>query len=81
MHLDVKICIAIAMRICYNMFEVSGMPDYKDMYLKMFKASEQVINILTAVQRECEEHYISSPEQEFQVIELLSEAKKEDVSL
>lgn len=38
------------------------MPDYKKMYLTLFKASEQAINTLIAAQRECEELYISSPE-------------------
>ena len=37
------------------------MPDYKEMYLKMFRASEQAVNILIAAQRECEELYLSSP--------------------
>ena len=36
------------------------MPDYKEMYLKIFRASERAVNILVAVQQECEEHYISS---------------------
>jgi hypothetical protein len=52
------------------------MPDYKEMYLKMLRASEQAINILIAAQRECEELYISSPQSEFQVIPLPSENKK-----
>ncbi len=52
------------------------MPDYKEMYLKMFRASEQAVNILIAAQQECEEHYISSLEPEFQVISLPSENKK-----
>ncbi len=36
--------------------------DYKEMYKKMFQASELAINILIAAQRECEEMYISAPE-------------------
>ena len=40
------------------------MPDYKEMYLKMFRASEEAINILIAAQRECEELYISQEEKE-----------------
>ena len=42
--------------------EVMGMPDYKEMYLKMVRASEQAINILIKAQRECEELYISGQE-------------------
>ena len=38
------------------------MPDYKEMYLKMVRASEQAINILIKAQQECEEMYISEPE-------------------
>ena len=35
------------------------MPDYKEMYLKMVRASEKAINILVEAQRECEELYLS----------------------
>lgn len=38
------------------------MPDYKEMYLKLFRASEEAVNTLIAAQRECEELYISQPE-------------------
>ena len=34
-------------------------PDYKEMYFKMVRASEDAINILIEAQRECEEMYIS----------------------
>lgn len=52
------------------------MPDYQEMYLKMFRASEEAINILIAVQQECEELYLSSPEPELKIIPLLTENKK-----
>jgi len=48
------------------------MPDYKEMYLKMFRASEQAVNILITAQRECEELYVSSPEPELKLIPLPS---------
>ncbi len=51
------------------------MPDYKEMYIKMFRASEEAINILTAAQRECEEMFISSPE--IQIKLLPAEKEKE----
>ena len=35
------------------------MPNYKEMYLKMVRASERAINILIEAQRECEELYLS----------------------
>lgn len=38
------------------------MPDYKEMYLKMMRASERAINILVEAQRECEELYLSGTE-------------------
>ena len=46
------------------------MPDYKEMYLKLFRASEDAVNLLIAAQRECEELYLSSPEPELKVIPL-----------
>lgn len=36
------------------------MPDYKEMYMKMVRATESAINLLVQAQRECEELYISS---------------------
>ena len=52
------------------------MPDYKEMSLTIFKASEQAVNIPIEAQQACEEHYISSSEPAFQVIPLPSENKK-----
>lgn len=52
------------------------MPDYKEMYLKLFRASEQVISTLIQAQRECEEQYISQPEPDLKVISISSENKK-----
>ena len=46
------------------------MPDYKEMYLKLFRASEEAVDLLIAAQRECEEMYISSPEPELKIISL-----------
>lgn len=40
------------------------MTDYKEMYLKLFNAAEKAINDLIAVQRECEEIYLSDGEDE-----------------
>ena len=44
------------------------MPDYKEMYLKLFRASEEAVNLLIAAQQECEELYINAPEPELKVI-------------
>ncbi len=52
------------------------MPDYKEMYLKLFHASERAINTLIQAQRECEELYISQPEPDLKVLSILSESDK-----
>ncbi len=44
------------------------MPDYKQMYLTMFKASEEAVNLLIKAQQECEELYMASPETEITVL-------------
>ena len=38
------------------------MYNYKEMYLKLFRATEKAINCLINAQRECEELYISAGE-------------------
>jgi len=40
------------------------MPDYKEMYLKLFRATEEAVNLLIDVQQVCEELYITAPEPE-----------------
>lgn len=52
-------------RICVINYIKEGalsVPDYKKMYLALFKASEDAINLLVAAQRECEELYMASEE-------------------
>ena len=44
------------------------MPDYKEMYLKLFRATEKAINELIAAQQECEELYLNSEEPELKVL-------------
>lgn len=39
-------------------------PNYKEMYLKLFRASENAINLLVSAQQECEEMYLSTAEEE-----------------
>ena len=52
--------------ICPKMksIEVIDMPDYKVMYLKLFRASEKAVNLLITAQQECEELYISEENRE-----------------
>lgn len=45
------------MRLNYT--RVIDMPDYKELYLKLFRASEDAIQILIKAQQECEEAVIS----------------------
>ena len=44
------------------------MPDYKEMYLTLFRATEQAIDTLIAAQQKCEEMYINAPEKDFIVL-------------
>ncbi|MDN0033987.1 hypothetical protein QVN85_13915 [Oscillibacter valericigenes] len=53
------------------------MPDYKEMYLKLFRTSEDTVNLLIDAQRECEEMYLSSPEPELKIIPLSTENTEE----
>ena len=36
------------------------MPDYKEMYLTICRASEEALNTIIAAQQKCEEMYLSS---------------------
>ncbi|WP_101908322.1 hypothetical protein [Marasmitruncus massiliensis] len=49
------------------------MPDYKEMYFKMFRASEKALNIIIHAQRECEELYSANPSPEMKVVSFLAE--------
>lgn len=53
------------------------MPDYKKMYLTLFRATEQAINTLIEAQRECAELYISEPETELRMIPMPDRAGNE----
>jgi hypothetical protein len=44
------------------------MPDYKEMYLKLFRATEEAVNLLIDAQQACEELYITAPEPELKVV-------------
>ena len=48
--------------------EVRTMPDWKEMYLTLFRETEKAINILTEAQRRCEEMCISAPEPEIKLL-------------
>jgi len=40
--------------------EVKTMANYREMYYKLFRATEKAINTLISAQQECEEMYLSS---------------------
>lgn len=44
------------------------MPDWKEMYLALFRETEKAINILVDAQQHCEEMYINSPEPEISLL-------------
>lgn len=44
------------------------MPDYKEMYLTLFRATEDAVSRLIAAQRECEELYLSSTDPDLNVV-------------
>ena len=54
------------------------MPDYKEMYLTLFRATEQAINTLIEAQRACEELYVSEPETELRVVPLPDRTKEKN---
>ncbi len=56
------------------------MPDYRKMYKKLFKATEDAINVLVAAQQECEEMYMSAPEDELEVVTALRETQKQSAA-
>lgn len=44
------------------------MPDYREMYLELFRATERAIRILVETQQKCEDLYIASPEPELTLL-------------
>lgn len=52
------------------------MPDYKQMYLKMFRASEKALNLMIAAQRECEELYTADLSPELRSVRFPAEDKQ-----
>ena len=52
------------------------MPDYKKLYMKLFAASENAIEILIAAQRECEEMILQEEMPPLRVIELPTRDEK-----
>ncbi len=57
------------------------LPDYKEMYLTMFRASEAAMNILMEAQRKCEEMYISEEEFPADFLKVIKMKRNEDSEL
>lgn len=56
------------------------MPDYKEMYLTMMRATERAIRILIDAQQQCEELYINASEPELIVLEnTLTQQRESDI--
>ena len=45
------------------------MANYKELYLKLFRATESAVRCLITAQQECEEDFLASPEPELKVLE------------
>ena len=61
----------------YNVIEVRIMPDYKEMYFKLFRETYKAVLILMDAQRMCEDMYINAEEPELLVLSMLDENEKE----
>ncbi|MBD5132972.1 MAG: hypothetical protein HDT38_00635 [Clostridiales bacterium] len=44
------------------------MPDYKEMYLTLFRASTEALELLITAQQKCEDLFISAPTPEITII-------------
>lgn len=52
------------------------MPDYKEMYLTLFRATEQAIELLIAAQRTCEDMYVNAPEDNLSVLSITPDVEE-----
>ena len=50
-------------------------PDYKEMYFTLFRASEQAIDTLIQAQRMCEELYLDEQESDSKIVSLFDGGK------
>ena len=54
------------------------MPDWKEMYLELFRETEKAINILVAAQQRCEDMYINAPEPEIILLPVQDENEQKE---
>lgn len=57
------------------------MPDYREMYLTLFRAVEQAVDILIEAQRTCEEIYLSQEEPALVILSEQQAATSEDTTI
>lgn len=63
----------------YNMVGVKEMSDYKELYFKMMRATEDSIRILIQAQQVCEEEILQEPEKPKLLILPHQESSREDL--
>lgn len=54
------------------------MPDYKEMYFKLFRATGEAMEILIDAQRECEELYMNAPTAEVRLFPSQADEKERE---
>ena len=54
------------------------MPDYKEMYLTLMRATEKAIRTLIEAQQQCEELYLSAEEPSFQPLSKPDDSEEKD---
>lgn len=52
------------------------MVDYKEMYIRLFKATAAAITFLEEVQRECEEMYLAGTDEEVKILPFKPDTEK-----
>jgi hypothetical protein len=57
---------------------VIQVPDYKELYFNLFRATEQAINLLITAQQACEEEYLRQGEEEAKTLTLLPEQEQKN---
>lgn len=57
------------------------MPDYREMYLTLFRAVEQAVDILIEAQKTCEEIYLSQKEPDLVILSERQAATSEDTTI
>lgn len=53
------------------------MPDYKEMYLTLFRATEQAIDLLISAQQTCEDMYVNAPEDNLSLLPSFPDTEEE----